>query len=134
MITPLFLFYLMTKWISLIVGGTLGTLARYILAGAVYRFYGTDFPYGTLVVNLVGCFLIGFFVVLSETKFLLGPNARVLLMIGFCGAFTTFSTYILESANLIRDGETLRALLNLVGSVVLGFVCFRLGILAGEAL
>lgn len=124
----------MTKWISLIVGGTLGTLARYILAGVVYRFYGTDFPYGTLVVNLVGCFLIGFFVVLSETKFLLGPNARVLLMIGFCGAFTTFSTYILESANLIRDGETLRALLNLVGSVVLGFVFFRLGILAGEAL
>lgn len=122
----------MVKWISLMMGGVLGTVARYVLAGVTYRALGAEFPYGTLAVNLLGCFLVGFFVVLAETKFLLGPNARVLLMIGFCGAFTTFSTYILESANLIRDGETLRALLNLVGSVVLGFVAFRLGIFAGE--
>ena len=124
----------MAKWLSLIFGGVLGTVARYVLAGATYRAFGTAFPYGTLAVNLVGCFLIGLFVTLAETKFLLGPNARMLLMIGFCGAFTTFSTYILESANLIRDGETLRALMNVVGSVVLGFVSFRLGILAGDAI
>lgn len=124
----------MTKWMSLIFGGALGTLARYGLAGVTYRVFGSDFPHGTLAVNLFGCFLIGFFVVLAETKFLLGPNARLLLMVGFCGAFTTFSTYILESANLIRDGETLRALVNVVGSVVLGFISFRLGILVGDSI
>ena len=124
----------MIKFVSLILGGALGTLARYGLAGVTYRIFGAQFPHGTLAVNLVGCFLIGFFVVLAETKFLLGPNARLLLMVGFCGAFTTFSTYILESANLIRDGETLRALVNVVGSVVLGFICFRIGIFVGESI
>ena len=124
----------MAKLISLILGGALGTLARYGLAGITYRVLGANFPYGTLAVNLTGCFLIGFLVVLTETKFLLGPNARFLLMVGFCGAFTTFSTFILESANLIRDGETLRALLNVVGSVVLGFIFFRIGILVGESI
>lgn len=124
----------MIKILMLILGGTIGTLARYGLTGAAYRMLGSDFPYGTLAVNLVGCFLIGLFVVLAETKFSLGPNARLLLMVGFCGAFTTFSTFILESANLIRDGETLRALINVVGSVVLGFICFRVGILLGETI
>ncbi len=122
----------MVKLISLMLGGLLGTLARYGLAGVTHRVLGTDFPHGTLAVNLLGCFLIGFFVVLSETKFLLGPNARLLLMVGFCGAFTTFSTFILESSNLIRDGETFRALLNVVGSVILGFLFFRIGIYVGE--
>ena len=124
----------MIKLISLLLGGMLGTLARYGLAGVTYRAMGSHFPHGTLAVNLTGCFLIGFFAVLAETKFLLGPNARLLLMVGFCGAFTTFSTFILESANLIRDGETLRAFLNVVGSVVLGFIFFRLGILFGESI
>lgn len=124
----------MTKWLNLLIGGILGTVARYALAGATYRVFGTEFPYGTLVVNLSGCFLIGLFAALADTKFLIGPNGRMLLMIGFCGAFTTFSTYILESANLIRDGETMRALLNVVGSVVLGFIAFRVGIFAGEAI
>ncbi len=119
---------------SLIIGGTLGTLARYGMAGASARLLGNNFPYGTFIVNLTGCFLIGLFVVLADTKLSLGPNTRLLLMVGFCGAFTTFSTFILESANLIRDGETLRALINVIGSVILGFICFRIGILAGEAI
>ena len=60
----------MAKWVSLIAGGALGTLARYWLGGIVYQFFGSSFPYGTLVVNLTGCWLIGFFVVLGEEKFL----------------------------------------------------------------
>ena len=120
------------KWIQLAVGGAAGTIARYVLGGVVYQFLGTGFPYGTLVVNLTGCLLIGFLATVAEEKFLLGPGARTLLMIGFLGAFTTFSTFILESANLIRDGETLRAFVNVLASVVLGFAVFRFGVLIGE--
>ena len=122
------------KWIYLAAGGVAGTFARYLLAGVVYSALGTGFPYGTLVVNLTGCFLIGFLAVLAEEKFLLGPSARLLLMVGFCGAFTTFSTFMLETANLIRDGESGRAFLNVLASVVVGFLVFRLGVFLAEIL
>lgn len=122
----------MMKWIGLASGGILGTFARYLLAGAVYRAWGASFPYGTLIVNLTGCFLIGFLTILSEEKFLLGPAARVFLMIGFCGAYTTFSTFILETANLMRDGENFRAFMNVALSVLVGFLALRAGILLGK--
>lgn len=122
----------MAKWLSLITGGAFGTLARYLLAGAVYRIWGASFPYGTLVVNLTGCWLIGFLVVLSEEKFLLGPTSRIFLMIGFCGAYTTFSTFMLETANLMKDGENVRAFLNVLLSVLLGFAALRIGILSAR--
>lgn len=122
----------MMKLISLVIGGTAGTVARYALGGLVHRVAGPGFPYGTMAVNLTGCFILGFLASLSENKFMLGPNARLLLMIGFCGAFTTFSTLIFETHNLIRDGQELGAFLNILASVVVGFVCFRVGILLGE--
>lgn len=125
---------MMTKIALLIIGGATGTIARYALSGAVYRICGTNFPHGTLIVNLTGCLIVGFLASLSENKFLIGPSLRLLLMIGFCGAFTTFSTFILESANLIKDGETLKAFLNVILSVVIGFIVFRIGILIGEAI
>lgn len=115
------------KWINLILGGTAGTLSRYLLSGWVYELFGPRFPYGTLVVNLTGCFLIGFLASLGEDKFLLNPNSRLLLMAGFCGAFTTFSTFILETDHLIKGGEMVQALLNILASVILGFFIFRLG-------
>ncbi len=120
------------KWLSLILGGITGTLARYLLAGWVYAWLGTDFPYGTLIVNLLGCFLIGFLSVLAEDKFLLESNARLLLMVGFCGAFTTFSTLMLETSNLIKTGESMRAFMNVGTSFILGFLLFRLGVLLGD--
>jgi CrcB protein len=122
------------KWFSLIFGGVAGTLARYFLSGVVYQFWGTNFPYGTFVVNLLGCFLIGLLAVVAEEKFLLGPNGRLLLMVGFCGAFTTFSTFMLETANLMKDGQTLQAFWNVMLSVMIGFLVFRLGVLVGEIL
>jgi len=122
------------KWIGLAAGGILGTFARYFLSGAIHRVFGATFPLGTLAVNLVGCFAIGFLAVLAEEKFLLGPTARVFLMIGFCGAFTTFSTFILETSNLTRDGESLYALMNIALSVVLGFLVFRLGVMLARVI
>ena len=124
----------MAKVTALAFGSLLGGFARYYLAGFIYRVFGALFPYGTLAVNLSGCFLIGFLSALADEKLLLGPNARIFLMIGFCGAFTTFSTFMLETANLIRDGQTMSALLNVMISVLFGFLVFRLGMLAAEIL
>ncbi len=124
----------MSKWLHLIVGGIAGTCARYALSGAIYQLAGTEFPYGTLVVNLLGCGLIGLFAGLAEERLLLGPNARVLLMAGFCGAFTTFSTFMLETANLLKDGEVFQASVNVGASVVAGFIAFKLGLLVAELL
>ncbi len=122
----------MNKWICLVAGGVAGTLARYVLAGLVQARTGVGFPYGTLVVNLSGCFFIGLLDALAQKKFLLTPALRVLLMTGFCGAFTTFSTFMLESAQLLRDGEALRAFCNVGASVLAGFVVFWLGEWLGE--
>ena len=120
------------KWLTLAVGGVAGTFARYTLAGAVYRAAGVRFPYGTLVVNLAGCFLIGVFDVLAQEKFVLGAQARLFLMVGFCGAFTTFSTLILETDGLLRDGLALRAAANVAVSVAAGLAVFRAGALLGR--
>ncbi len=122
----------MTKILNLVVGGAAGTLARYFLSTFIYGIFGPSFPYGTMVVNLLGCFIIGILVSFSENKFILGSNAKILLMIGFCGAFTTFSTFILETSNLIKDGESMRAFLNVILSVIVGFIVFRVGILIGD--
>ena len=124
----------MTELFILMAGGAAGTIARYGLSNLMYRLFGAAFPYGTLAVNLIGCLLIGFLASLSENKFLLSSNMRLLLMIGFYGAFTTFSTFILETANLIKDGEVLRAFMNVLLSVVVGFVVFKIGVILGELL
>lgn len=122
----------MIKWVYLAIGGILGTICRYALSGFVYKIAGSDFPYGTLIVNLLGCLLIGFLSVLSDEKFVLGPDMKLLWMAGFCGAFTTFSTFMFETSNLLKDGEAIRALYNIIGSVILGFVAFRFGAIIGK--
>ncbi|MBI5596021.1 MAG: CrcB family protein [Elusimicrobia bacterium] len=123
----------MSRWLSLLAGFVLGGGARVLVAQGVYAAAGTAFPWGTFAVNLSGCFLIGLFNALAEVKFALGPAARLFLMAGFCGAFTTFSTLILETANLAADGQALKALFNYLGSGVLGFLLFRLGAILGGA-
>ena len=124
----------MTKFIFLIIVGSTGTIARYALSGATHRIFGASFPYGTFFVNLIGCLFLGFLVSFMEKKILLDANMRLLLMVGFCGAFTTFSTFILEIANLIKDGEVTRAFLNVLLSVVIGFIVLRIGIFLGEVI
>lgn len=119
-------------WSSLAAGSLAGGFARYLTAIAVYRVLGTAFPYGIFLVNMVGCFLIGVFDCLAVERFLLGSTARLLLMTGFCGAFTTFSTLILDTSYLMKTGDFGRALFNAVGSVVVGLVLFRLGTSVGR--
>jgi fluoride exporter len=122
----------MTKILYLIIGGSAGTLSRYFLSSAIFRICGGSFPYGTLAVNTMGCFIVGALFSLAEKKFLLEMNLRLLLVVGFCGAFTTFSTLMLETNNLVKDGEVLKAFMNLILSVTLGFILFRAGVILGE--
>ena len=124
----------MFRWWGLIAGGIAGTLSRYLMAGFVHDFLGSEFPYGTLIVNLTGCLAIGFLDALAEEKFVLSPNARVLLMTGFCGAYTTFSTFILETSHLFRDGEFARGAINIGASVIAGFLLFQLGSILGRSI
>lgn len=116
--------------ISSIAGG----FARYYLAGWIYQKFGTNFPMGTLIINITACFIIGFFSAVIDEKFSLGPNGKILLMTGFCGAYSTFSTYMLETSNLVVDGEMMRAFLNIIVSIVLGFIALRLGVFIGEVI
>ena len=122
----------MGKWLSLIVGGVAGTIARYALTGTIHQIFGSRFPYGTLIVNLSGCFIVGFLAAISAEKLLLSYNARLLLITGFCGAFTTFSAFMLETVGLMKDGEVAGAFWNVSANVVLGFLVFRLGMYLAE--
>ena len=104
------------------VGGALGSMARYLLSTLVYRLVPSLFPFGTFVVNVVGCVLFGIIVGLAEQRFVLSPDARAFLLIGVLGGFTTFSTFAFESFELLRDGQFLSAILNVAGQVVAGIV------------
>lgn len=101
-------------------GGFIGTVARYLSQQLVYKYYPVTFPYGTLAVNLLGCFLIGIFYALSERGNVLTPEWRMFLTTGFCGGFTTFSAFTLESVQLITHRDYLYFLIYAVASVVLG--------------
>ena len=120
------------KWLSLAIGGTVGTFARYYFSKIIHTF-SPNFPLATLIVNLTGCFLIGLFAVIPDDRLFWGANGKLLLIAGFCGAFTTFSTFILEMAGMIQQGHTLKAFLYVTGSVALGFAVFRAGMLLGES-
>jgi fluoride exporter len=111
-------------WLSL--GGLAGTLARYFMSGWISRVFPGFFPLGTLAVNALGCFLIGIFAAIAEQKGL-SFSAKLLLITGFCGAFTTFSALIFESWYLVRQQGVLPAFLNLFLSLTAGFICFALG-------
>jgi CrcB protein len=102
--------------------GFAGTLCRYWLAGAVARRYGETFPAGTLVVNVAGCFLIGFLFFMFQERHAWGETARTVTLVGFLGGFTTFSSYGLQTFTLLQEGEFGYAAANVVASNVLGLL------------
>ena len=124
----------MTGWLALLAGGLIGTAGRYLLSGVVQRYAGTGFPYGTLAVNLLGCLIIGFLASLAEQRTILTAEARLFWFVGFLGAFTTFSTYIYESWQFLRNGQLTLAVANLLGSILLGLLALWLGHLAASAI
>jgi CrcB protein len=102
------------------VAGAVGTLGRYWLSGAIARRYGETFPYGTLAVNLVGCFLVGLLFYLLQERFAVNPTARTVILVGLLGGFTTFSSFGLQTFTLLQDREFALAALNLTVSNFVG--------------
>lgn len=123
----------MTKIIFIAAGGAIGALLRYLVAGVTHAFLPHDFPWGTLIVNLAGCFCIGFLWELSD-QFIVSQNFRSFVFIGGLGAFTTFSTFGLESLNLLRGGELKLAAMNVLASNLLGLLLVFLGFLLARLL
>lgn len=113
------------------VGGFLGALARLGVAAAARAVLGAAFPFGTLFINLSGSFLLGWFLARVARGVAVSEPVLWGFTVGFLGAYTTFSTFMYESDLLIRDGAMTRATLNLVGSLVLGLIAVRVGVLAG---
>jgi len=122
------------KYLLVFIGGGIGASVRYWLTGIVYKIVQNEFPYGTFIVNTVGCFLIGFLILGMEDRFVMSPSLRIFLTIGILGGFTTFSTFSYETIALFRDGEILFALTNVFASVIVCLTATYTGIVIGKLL
>jgi len=120
------------KILLLALAGGLGTLSRYGLAGLVQRWTGGAFPWGTLAVNLMGCFAFGVLWSLMEMRHSITGEVRAIILVGFMGAFTTFSTFIFESGALLQAAEWWKALGNLAVQNGAGLVCLFAGLTIGR--
>jgi CrcB protein len=115
------------------IGGFVGAVARYVIALWIGQRWGRGFPLGTFVINVSGSFLIGLLMTLMAEKFTFDPRWRLLLVVGFLGAYTTFSTFEYETGALLKDGEWTYAMLNIILSVVVGFIALKLGEIIAKA-
>jgi fluoride exporter len=113
--------------LSIAAGGALGTALRYALSGWVYARFGTDFPWGTLAVNMAGSLLLGLLLPLLDMQVPM-PSLRAFLTVGCISAFTTFSTFAYETVRLIEDGERRRAVVYVAVSILLGLACIAAGL------
>ena len=121
-------------WIA--IGSALGGMARYGCSGLAARLISETFPWGTLIVNVLGSFIIGFFATLTgpDGRIYVGSLTRQFVMLGFCGGYTTFSSFSIQTLNLMEDGEWLRAAGNIGGSVVLCLFAVWIGSLLAASL
>jgi CrcB protein len=117
----------MTKLLLIFLAGGSGSLARYLVGGWVQRQGTESFPLGTLIVNVLGCLLIGFLAVAFSGRILIREEYRIMITVGFIGGFTTFSTFGLETFTLLDDGQIMRAMTNVVLSVGLGLLAVWFG-------
>jgi fluoride exporter len=122
------------KLLLVAAGGALGSSARYLTSLASGKVFGAEFPVGTLIVNLVGCLLIGIGFALAEERSVLSPHGRLFFMTGVLGGLTTFSTYALESVTYFGDGARVVALANIVVNNVLGLLLVLAGMAIGRTL
>ncbi|HHH38073.1 MAG TPA: fluoride efflux transporter CrcB [Sedimenticola sp.] len=124
----------MTQILSIAAGGAVGALLRFWVSTGVYALAGRDFPWGTLAVNLLGSLAMGFLYVLFLERMSVGPEVRGAVLIGLLGAFTTFSTFSIETMLLIEQAEYLRAGLNMFISVAACILAAWFGLILGRAL
>jgi len=120
------------RYLLVLIGGGAGALARYAGSTAIMERYGGTFPLGTFIINVTGSFGIGFLMTFLTGRMHASPNWRFLLVTGFLGGYTTFSSFEYEVLQSVREGSKWIGLLNMVGSVVLGYIAVWLGVLAAS--
>ena len=109
------------------IGGFLGSVSRYLVGQGLHRFFDTIFPIGTMAVNILGSFIIGVIYSLAERDNLISPEMRMFLAVGFCGGFTTFSSFAFDNLNLLKDSGFLYLSVYMAGSVFLGLLAVYFG-------
>jgi len=126
----------MESYIWVAIGGALGTIGRYWLSGVVAQQIGETFPWSTLIINVTGSFVIGFFATLTgpDGRIFVGTNPRQFVMIGICGGYTTFSSFSLQTLNLMNDGEWAFAVANIGLSVFLCLIAVWAGHVLGVSM
>lgn len=123
----------MIRYILVLAGGAVGCLARFVVGTAIIARLGGRFPYGTVFINITGSFLIGFAMTFLTERSYLSPNWRFLIVVGFLGGYTTFSSFEWETLNLMKDGSRWLGFLNGFGSLIVGYAAVWLGaIVAGR--
>lgn len=122
----------MMQLVAIAAGGALGAVFRFWLSTATYTLLGRGFPYGTLLVNILGSFLMGMATVLLIERLAVSAEWRAAILIGLLGAFTTFSTFSMETYNLVIDGAVFKAALNVLASVILCLLAVWMGIVLGR--
>lgn len=125
---------MLKQLVMIAAGGAVGSLMRFVLSTGVHRVVGRDFPYGTLSVNVFGSLLMGILYIVLIERASVGAEWRALLLVGFLGAFTTFSTFSIETLNLIENGELIKAGTNVFLSVFLCVLAAWLGVIMGRHL
>jgi len=118
----------MERYLWIAAGAVLGANARYLVAQWAAERLGAAFPFGTLIVNLTGSFVLGFLLSLTTERFAVSPAMRLFLAVGFLGSYTTFSSYTVESLGLLQNGAPASGLLNILGNNVAGLICALLGV------
>ena len=124
----------MVKILAVAVGGGIGATARYLVSTWAAGRFGADFPYGTLIVNVAGCFMIGLFMTLTTERLIVSPYWRLIFAVGFLGGLTTFSSYSYETLRLIEDSDLLPAFYNIGLNLILGFAATWAGIVVARLL
>jgi len=122
----------LSKLVVVALGGAIGAIARYWLGNLINSRVPMQFPLGTFAINVTGSFIIGFFLTMVNQRITVHPNWRLLIAVGFIGAYTTFSTFEFETLKLIEDGNLVSAALNVVLSLLLGFIAVWLGVAAAR--
>jgi CrcB protein len=120
------------KYLAISLGGIIGANSRYLIADWAAQRFGAGFPYGTFIINISGSFVLGFFMAFLQDRAFVNPNYRLFFATGFCGAYTTFSTFTYESLRLWQDGSFLLAITNLLGSLAVGMFGVFLGFVFGR--